>query len=242
MLSDSILDLGKWPNRKTYTFTFMRFPVGALPEVQNWIWTHFSHKVLCNYYFFLNGAFWSIFNKVKKWISHCIFKSCAEWFKGFFQARNFFFCQKACIYQSNSHGGSQSFDLTSHILSNYSYPLLEEGKEGREGRKMREGREGRAMMKGSKKRERAGRAGRWEGRDCRRTVRVGKEDGRGRNLSCTLRSGLHEIPTKIRTFPHRLENNHSCKWTSDKFPGMITYVLVWEPVSKQKRLLVLSQK
>ena len=51
-----------------------------------------------------------------------------------------------------------------------------EGREGRKGRKMREGREGRAMREGSKKRERAGRAGMWEGKDCRRTVRVGKED------------------------------------------------------------------
>ena len=28
-------DLGKRPNSKTYTFTFMRFLVGALLEVQN---------------------------------------------------------------------------------------------------------------------------------------------------------------------------------------------------------------
>ena len=55
MLSNSILDLGKCPNRKTCTFTFMRFPVGAIPEVQNSIWKYFSHKVLYNYYskFFL---------------------------------------------------------------------------------------------------------------------------------------------------------------------------------------------
>jgi hypothetical protein len=35
LLSDSILDLAKCPNQKTCTFTFMRFLVGALPEVQN---------------------------------------------------------------------------------------------------------------------------------------------------------------------------------------------------------------
>ena len=39
MLSDLILDLGKCPNRKTCTFTFMHFPVGALPKVQNQIWS-----------------------------------------------------------------------------------------------------------------------------------------------------------------------------------------------------------
>ena len=45
---------------------------------------------------------------------------------------------------------------------------------------------------------------------------------------CTLRSGLHEIPTEIRIFPHGLENNHECKWISDNFPRMRTYVLFLE--------------
>ena len=44
-------------------------------------------------------------------------------------------------------------------------------------------------------------------------------------ICCTLRSGLHEIPTMIRTFPHGLESNHLCKWNSDNFPGMLTYIL-----------------
>ena len=30
----------------------------------------------------------------------------------------------------------------------------------------------------------------------------------------------------IRTFPHGLENNHACKWISDNFPGVLTYVLL----------------
>ena len=47
-------------------------------------------------------------------------------------------------------------------------------------------------------------------------------------LCCTLRSGLHEISTMIRTFPHGLENNHACKWISDNFPGMLTCVLFLE--------------
>ena len=51
-------------------------------------------------------------------------------------------------------------------------------------------------------------------------------------ISCTLRSRLHEIPTVIRTFPHALENNHACKWTSDNFPGMLTYVLFLENCQK----------
>ena len=36
-------------------------------------------------------------------------------------------------------------------------------------------------------------------------------------ICCTHRSGLHEIPTMIRTCPHVLENYHVCKWTSDKY-------------------------
>ena len=47
-------------------------------------------------------------------------------------------------------------------------------------------------------------------------------------MCCTLRSGLHKIPTMIRTFPHGSENNHACKWISDKFPWMLTYVLFLE--------------
>ena len=49
LLSNSILDLAKCPNQKTCTFTFMCFPIGALPEVQNLFCKHFAHKVLYNY-------------------------------------------------------------------------------------------------------------------------------------------------------------------------------------------------
>ena len=44
-------------------------------------------------------------------------------------------------------------------------------------------------------------------------------------ISCTLRSGLHEIPTMIRAFSDGLENNQACKWISGNCPGMLTYVL-----------------
>ena len=67
MPSDSILDLAKYPNRKTFTFIFMCFLVGALPEIQNWIWKHFSHKVLYNYYSKKNlEGFGSYLRKSKK--------------------------------------------------------------------------------------------------------------------------------------------------------------------------------
>ena len=47
-------------------------------------------------------------------------------------------------------------------------------------------------------------------------------------ICCTLRSGLHEIPTMIRTIPHGLDNNHACKWISDNFPGMLICILFLE--------------
>ena len=87
LLSDSILDLGKFPDQKTHESESACFLVRALPEIKNQIRKQFSHKVLYNYitkFFF--GAFRSIFKKVKKWIYHCIFKSCAEGFKGFFSS------------------------------------------------------------------------------------------------------------------------------------------------------------
>ena len=48
------------------------------------------------------------------------------------------------------------------------------------------------------------------------------------HVNVTLRFGLHEIPTMIRTFPQGLENNHECKWTFDNIPGMLAYVLFLE--------------
>ena len=51
-------------------------------------------------------------------------------------------------------------------------------------------------------------------------------------MGCTLRTEIHEILTLIRTFPHGLENKHACKWTSDSFPGMLTYELFLENCQK----------
>ena len=52
------------------------------------------------------------------------------------------------------------------------------------------------------------------------------------HICCTLRSGLHEIPTVIRTFSHGLKNNHAYKWTFDNFPVMLTYELFLENCQK----------
>ena len=100
----------------------MHFLIGALPEVQNLFWNHFSHKVIYNYYskFYL-GAFQPIFNKVKKRISHCISNLARKGLRGFFPARKLiFFCRMSCIYLLNSHGGPQSFDFD----ITYLYPII----------------------------------------------------------------------------------------------------------------------
>ena len=51
-------------------------------------------------------------------------------------------------------------------------------------------------------------------------------------IRCTLRSGLHEILTMNRTYPHGLENKHGYKWISDNFPGMLINVLFLENCQK----------
>ena len=74
LLSQLILDHGKCPNQKTCAFTFMRFLVGALSEVQNCFRKQFLHKVLYNNY---SKKIWSDSSKkmaLKKQIFHCIFK------------------------------------------------------------------------------------------------------------------------------------------------------------------------
>ena len=53
-----------------------------------------------------------------------------------------------------------------------------------------------------------------------------------KSIRCTLRSWLHETPTMIRTFPHRMEKNHACKWTFDNYSEMLTYVLFLENFQK----------
>ena len=78
LLSDSILNLAKYPNWKT--FPFMCFPVRALLEVKNRIRKQFSHKVLYNLCSKKMGAFSCTFKRVKIFIAHCIFKLLNPWF------------------------------------------------------------------------------------------------------------------------------------------------------------------
>ena len=72
LLSESIFDFGKWSNLKYANTHICVFSVRPLPEVENWfrkqIWKENTN---------IFKEFRSIFKKVKKWISYCIFK---KWF------------------------------------------------------------------------------------------------------------------------------------------------------------------
>ena len=39
---------------------------------------------------------------------------------------------------------------------------------------------------------------------------------------------FQQLSTMIRTIPHGLEDIHACKWISDNFPELLTYVLFLE--------------
>ena len=89
------------------------FPVGALCKVRNQIWKHFYHKVLFNYFL---KTFWPMFNKVRKLISYCIFKSCAEWFGGYFLARNLISLPNGLYLPPKQPWGSLTFGFCHHHL------------------------------------------------------------------------------------------------------------------------------
>ena len=73
MLSETILDLRKCPNKKTHESESAGFLIWALPEVKNCFQKQYLHKVLYNYYSkFFCGAFCLKKFALKKWISHCI--------------------------------------------------------------------------------------------------------------------------------------------------------------------------
>ena len=85
LLSELIFDFGKWSNWKYANTRICVVSVWPLPEVKNLfrnqIWnenvyiTILKKKLEC---------FGQYFKKVKKGISHCSFKSCAEGFWGLF--------------------------------------------------------------------------------------------------------------------------------------------------------------
>ena len=108
LLSKSILNFGKWSNWKyvntyfrIFSLTTSRSPKLILKAVLKWEGPYFYCKI-----------FWSVLTnnkKVENWISHCSFKSCAEWFRFFFfMPERYFFHQTPCIYILNSRGGRQT--------------------------------------------------------------------------------------------------------------------------------------
>ena len=67
-------------------------------------------------YFIVKKTFRALWptQKIEKWICHCIFKSCAEGFRGFCQSGNFFTKR---IYLLNSRRGRQTSDFDFTQLS-----------------------------------------------------------------------------------------------------------------------------
>ena len=81
MLSKSILDLGKCPIRKrmkVHVFWLGHFAMSKIKFESSFPLKYYIITVVI---FF--GAFQPIFNKVKKWISHCIFNSCNDDFQNY---------------------------------------------------------------------------------------------------------------------------------------------------------------
>ena len=99
MLSDSILDLGSAPTRKRMKVKVHAFWLGPylwskIESESIFLIKHYMITILKHF-----GAFQPIFNKVKKWILHCIFKSCAEGF-GFFSSEEANFFAKWLVFTS----------------------------------------------------------------------------------------------------------------------------------------------
>ena len=111
MFSDSILDLGKCPNPKTHESESACFQVGhfARSKIK-------SKSIFLIKYYIITilkkfGAIRCIFNKVKNGFP-IVFSNLALKGSGFFfKLESKFYCQMACIYLLNSHGGPQSLDF-----------------------------------------------------------------------------------------------------------------------------------
>ena len=75
LLSKSIFDFGKWSNWKYANTRICVFSVWPLPKVKHWFWKQiWNENVHISILNFFSGAFRSVFKKVKKMISNCIFK------------------------------------------------------------------------------------------------------------------------------------------------------------------------
>ena len=114
MLSDSIFDLKKCPNQKTHENESTCFPVGALCEVLNRIWEHFSHKVLHNYYSKKKlDCFGLYLTKSKNGFSIVFSNLVRKGSRGFFQARKQIFSPNGLFHPTKQLWIGESFsDIT----------------------------------------------------------------------------------------------------------------------------------
>ena len=91
LLLESIFDFRKWSNLKYAKTRICVFSVWPLPEVENWfrkhIWKENTHISIL--IFFLKSFGQYLKKKVKKWISHCIFKKWFDWGRVHFLAKIF---------------------------------------------------------------------------------------------------------------------------------------------------------
>ena len=74
LLSKSNFDSRKYPNQKWNESEGADFLGWVLSEVQNWFWKKFFNPVIYIYWSNFFGAIHLKKGRLKKWISHCIFK------------------------------------------------------------------------------------------------------------------------------------------------------------------------
>ena len=118
MLSDSILDLGKCPNRQMHESESAFFPVGALCEAQNWIRKHFSRKVLYNYYLKKKLEPFSLYLTTSKNWFPIVLSNLARKGSFFFllQARKLNFLPNGLYFPPKQPWGSPKFGFCHHHL------------------------------------------------------------------------------------------------------------------------------
>ena len=112
MLLESILDFGKCPNWKILESESACFPVRALCKVHNRIWKQYYLSTILFFFWSVR----SISYKVKKWISHCIFKSSSEGFRFFFFNHEANFLPNGLYLPSKQLWGSPMFGFWHHHL------------------------------------------------------------------------------------------------------------------------------
>ena len=118
LLSNSILDIGKWSNWNYAQLRICVFSVWPLPKVKNWFKKQFWNKKVHLFIVKKNIGAFSQTNKKLKIGFPIVFSHFARKGLGFFMLERYFFHQTPCIYLLNSRGGCQTSDLNSLIYQN----------------------------------------------------------------------------------------------------------------------------